>query len=69
MSNNPVSVRISSKTLEILAKYYPDLKLPGKIAQAVHDLDVLKQAEESRKLSPAIWEQIVAHGKKESEKL
>ena len=68
MSNNPVSVRISDETLKILKKYYPSINLPAQIAQAIHDLDILKTEEQSRKLSPAIWEQIMAHGKKESEK-
>ena len=45
MPNKSFHVRIKDKTLEILKKHYPTINLPAQIAQAVHDLDVLKQAQ------------------------
>ena len=64
MAKNPFHVRISDETLEIFKKYFPNLNLPAQIAQMAWEFDQMK---ESRKLSPAIMEQLIAHGKKESE--
>jgi len=58
------------KIIELIEKYLSERKQQTNFSKKQLKIkpgeNVLRQAEESRKLSPAVMEQIMAHGKKES---